>query len=301
MQLSINIYNSAGEVVKHLFSGTSQNLPGGFSMNSTTLSPGGTGVSISFGGEISGGATSLVWLGNNDNGQPVSPGSYTIQVTQTDPFGAVQSWTKAITVMPAAVTQSLDIYNSAGELVDQINTSSISTLPLSDVALNNPSNSAFVVGTGAGVKFVLHNTSGAQVLETWNGKSSTGQTVAPGTYIVQLVDNGPSRTVLISKSFTVLDGAGAPSFDVIAGPNPVGPSDKELVFSLNGIQSVEFASVELYNVAGELIASGSGSLGSNRVVMKVGNWSSGIYVAIINANQGMVVISRKIYKIAVNR
>jgi hypothetical protein len=302
MQVVVTIYNSAGEVVKHLYSGSSQNFPNGFTLSSTAVAPGGSGVSLDLGGKIQGGGSTLTWLGSNDNGQSVSPGTYTIQVVQTDPFGGIKSWTQAVTVMPAAVTQSLDIYNSAGELVRQINTASISSLPLNDINLNNPSNSAYVVGTGAGVKFILHNTSGAQVPETWDGKSSTGQTVAPGTYIVQLVDNGPAHSVVMSKSFTVLDGAGAPSFDVIAGPNPVGPADKELVFSLNGIQAGEFASVELYNVAGELIASGSGSLGNNRVAMKVeGNWSSGIYVAIINANQGIIVISRKIYKIAVDR
>lgn len=301
MQLVVTIFNSAGEVVRHFFTGTSQNLLTGFAISSSSLAQGGGGVTLSFGGEIQGGGNSLVWLGTNDNGQPVSGGTYTIMVQTTDPYGSVQSWTKSVTVIPQALSQSLDIYNSAGELVATLNPSSFSSLPIVNIGFGNSSRSAFVLGSGSGVKFMMQNSSGGQVTTTWDGKSNSGQVVSPGSYIVQLVDNDNGRIVVQSKSFVVLGDLSSSSFRLIMGPNPVGPTDHELVFSFSGIQAGQTAHVKLYNVAGELIGQAAGSVGGNRVVVRVGNWSSGLYVVVAESHDGPMVVSRQLQNFAVQR
>jgi hypothetical protein len=300
MQLVVTIFNSAGEVVRHLFTGNSQNLTSGFTTSTTGLVSGGAGVTLNFGGEIQGNGTSLTWNGTNDNGQPVSGGTYTIQVQTTDPFGATQSWTKSVTVMPQANSQSLNIYNSAGELVATMNTASFSSSPITNVGFGGSGKAAFVVGSGGGVQFVMQNSSTTPVVQSWNGKSNNGQIVSPGSYIVQLVDNSNGHVVMVSKEFIILAGP-TQAFDVIAGPNPIGPTDKTLVFSVTGMLPGQNASVKLYNVAGELISKGVGAVGNSKIVFKVGNWSAGIYVAVVESCDGPTIIFRKLFRVAVER
>jgi flagellar hook assembly protein FlgD len=300
-QMTVTIFNSAGEIVKHLFLGTSSIMPGGFTLSASGLVEGGKGVDLIFPGEIQGGEKSLVWTGTNDNGQPVSGGTYTIQVQTTDPFGNIQTWTKSVAVLPQISSQSLNIYNSAGELVTSMNTTAFSSSPITNIGFGGTSKAAFVLGSGGGVQFVMQNSNGGQVLETWNGKSSSGQVVSPGSYIVELVSNGNGTIVMQSKGFVVLGDINQPSFTVLAGPNPVGPSDKELVFNIKGIQAGENASVQLYNVSGELISQGVGANGSSKMLLKIGNWSSGIYVAVVEVNAGPSVLNRTLLKIALDR
>lgn len=261
---------------------------------------GGTGVTINFGAEIQGGGNSMAWLGTNDNGQAVSGGSYTIQVQTTNAFGSTQSWTKAVTVLPQSASQILDIYNSAGELVATINPASFSSGPITNLGFANSSKSAFVLGSGGGVKFVMQDSNGT-VSTTWNGKSNSGQMVAPGSYLVQLVDNEDGRVVIQSKGFVVLGDLTPVTFEVVAGPNPVGPMDRELVFNVTGLQSGQNAYVQLYNIAGERISQSVGVIGANKLTLSIGNWSSGLYVAVVESTEGPNVISRKLLHIAIER
>lgn len=297
----VTIYNSAGEVVKHLFSGPSQALSSNFTISNSAILQGGPGVSLEFGAVIQGGGNSLIWLGTNDGGQFVSAGSYTIQVQTTDPFGAVQSWTRSITVLPQSSSQSLVIYNSAGELVATLNPSEFTSKSVTNIGFGSSSKSAFVLGSGGGVQFQMQDSSGNQVLGTWNGKSNSGQMVAPGSYILQLVNNNEGNLVVQSKGFVVLGDISQSSFSILAGPNPVGPMDKELVFNIVGVQSGQTASIQLYNLAGELVSQAAGVSGGSRIVMKLGNWSSGIYVAVAELSSGLEVLSRKSVKVAIAR
>ena len=297
----VNVYNSAGELVKQLFSGSSQVLPNGFTLSAPSLVQGGAGVSLTFTGQLQNGGSSLIWLGTNDAGQPVSGGNYTIQVQSTNPFGQTQSWTKSVVVFPQTASQALNIYNSAGELVATLNTSTFTTQSITTIGFGTNTKAAFVLGSGGGVPFVMQDAQGKPVTYTWTGTSNSGATVAPGTYMVQLVSNTNGVVVMQSKEFEVLGDMSQPAFDAVAGPNPVGAFDKQLVFVVSGIQSNESADVKLYNIAGELISQSVGAVGGGKVVLSIGNWSSGIYVAVVERLQGSSVISRKLLHIAMER
>ena len=299
--LLVTIYNSAGEEVRHLYSGKSQDSPDGFSMDATAFMPGGAGVTLGFEGILDSGGKTLNWQGDNDNGQWVSGGTYYMKAEISDSFGAVQSWIHPLSVLPRAAAQSLNIYNAAGELVIRIDTASFSSSPISRLGLKDAGKESYVLGSGGGVDFMLENTGGQQMSQHWDGKSGNGTTVSSGTYTVQLVDDSSGHQVLVSKSFVVMADPVEGHFGVIAGPNPLGRDSQALVFQLSGLSPSEASHVGLYNLAGELIAQGLASAGSSRITLTVGNWSSGIYVAVAESYDGRSLKARKLLRIAVQR
>ena len=61
---------------------------------------------------------------------------------ETDPFGRIVSWARDVTVLSAAHPQSLNIYNSAGELVRSLDMSVIASRDI--VVLKNPDSQSAV-------------------------------------------------------------------------------------------------------------------------------------------------------------
>jgi flagellar hook assembly protein FlgD len=309
--VDVVIYNSAGEAVKHLYSGAAQQLPGGFDLSGNLVAPG-VPVNISLGGFLANGQSSLPWTGLNDGSQSVGGGVYTIKVSETDSFGAVQSWSQEVSVLPPASQESLAIYNSAGELITKLDTSSVlpatSTAQVTNVGFVDPTKTTFVVPDQAagpgGVPFVLQlSGNGSPVTFTWNGRNSQGQEVSSGVYTVQLISQaaGSSSIILDSKGFTILDAPGNGGPKVTTGPNPLGPLDKSLTFSASGLAGTEVASVKLYNVAGELIAQGVSAAGQGKIMLTVGNWSAGVYLAVYEIRDSGSLKSRKLIKVAISR
>ena len=102
-QVIVDVYNEAGEVVKHLYSYADD--PGNESLGSVALStgmiapnigtptPGGNNsVTITFNG------TSVVWNGTSDSGGIVTNGVYEIEVNWTNGSGGQQVVTKSVIV-----------------------------------------------------------------------------------------------------------------------------------------------------------------------------------------------------------
>jgi flagellar hook assembly protein FlgD len=300
--LTVGIYNAAGELVRTLYQGNSQAMPGNFSESTGTFVALSGSVTLNFGGELQGGAESLVWNGTNNSGQGVSGGTYTIKVTNTDAFGSVQTWAQSVNVLPQPPKQTLNVYNSAGELVATLDISAYAGTPITQIGFPASSHAAFSLGQGGGVPIQVQDSSGATSTLVWNGKSGTGALVSSGSYTLELTSNsGGNNSVTMSKSFEVLDAPGAGGFTVVEGPNPVGPLDSDMVFQVNGLGSGQGSVLRLYNLAGELVAQGVDSGGNGRIVLKVGNWSAGIYVAVVEACQGSAVLSRKLSKVVIQR
>lgn len=218
-----------------------------------------------------------------------------------------------MTVLPPVQAQSVNIYNSAGELVERLDTSSLgSNVTLTALGFANAGQSAFVLpqdpaGPG-GVALALQGVSGTggtvTLPYTWNGRNSQGQEVSPGSYTVQLVDQMPGGdTIISSKGFTVLepsDNDEKPKVSVV--PNPLGPSDKQLVFIYSSLPAEDSTVLKLYNLAGELVAQGMGGGGSNaKITLQVGNWSAGIYIAVFEVRQGGGLRSRQQVRLAIQR
>src|SRR5207237_462549 len=68
------------------------------------------------GAVLAGEAAALTWNNDNDNGQMLTGGTYSIKVGITDPFGKVSSISSSITVIRPE-SSTLVLYNSAGEAV----------------------------------------------------------------------------------------------------------------------------------------------------------------------------------------
>jgi hypothetical protein len=310
-KVEITVYNSAGEAVDHLFDGASQNLPGGFTLSSNLVAPNGPPLVIQLGGLLANGQKSLAWTGVNDAQQFVSGGLYTIQIHQIDPFGSVQTWAQEVSVLPPVSQTSLAVYNSAGELVARLDTSSVmplsSTAQITGVGFADPSKTSFGVpsqaGGPGGVVFELKLSDGSVQSLSWNGRNSLGQEVSSGSYTVQLISQVVgSESILDAKTFVILAAqAAAPTLQ--AGPNPAGPKDKNLVFTYSALAADERASVRLYNLAGELVAQGLGPSGGGvgKITLTIGHWSSGVYMAVFEVHEGGGLKSRQVKRIAVIR
>src|SRR5208282_3229128 len=103
-QVSVNIYNEAGEVVRHLYVYTDD--PGNMNMGNVLMSrdmiqpsmgtPTGSGanlVTLTFPNGLT-----LSWDGKNDNGQIVTNGVYEVEIHWNDGNGGEGVITRSVTV-----------------------------------------------------------------------------------------------------------------------------------------------------------------------------------------------------------
>ncbi len=98
--IDVEVYNSAGEVIKHLeqFASDAVTLATSVDVSSTTISPSYQGGQNSSMDITLPGGTTLVWNGTNDNGQIVTNGQYFIVVNSNDGQGGDSVVTKEVTV-----------------------------------------------------------------------------------------------------------------------------------------------------------------------------------------------------------
>ena len=120
---------------------------------------------------------------------------------------------------------------------------------------------------------------------------------------MQLLNSSAGNSVIVtSKGFVILDAPdknGTPK--VMAGPNPLGPRDTHLIFSYGSLPANCSAAVRLYNLAGELVAQGLGTSAGGRIILNVGAWSDGVYMADFEVRQGSGLRSRQILRLAIAR
>lgn len=200
---SIKVFNAAGEVVATLATLAPLYVaPSGLTvLGSGTIDPdlGGTAVL-----SVPGSPWQVPWDGTNANGQLVSGGLYTAQMTVTDQWGAVQSWSAAIQVLRTPLGVEIAIFNSAGERVKWL------------ASVANPTDALFTLSSGTlvsgqSVQMKLGNGRSA----TWNGTNDQGLPVQGGIYLVQALQwsLGSRAEVLEVKSLQVLE---SPSASVLA-------------------------------------------------------------------------------------
>jgi flagellar hook assembly protein FlgD len=307
-QVSVTIFNSAGEKVKVVFDGAAAGVS-----NQITVSPGngsaGGPTSIIIGGIqlASGGA--LTWDGNNDNGQWVTDGVYYMQVATTDSFGNIQTTTQAIPVVGAARTASLQIYNSAGEMVRNLPISNLNSVP-TDFSVGS---NTFVTGTdssgqaqaGLQINLKMNNASSPAPALNWDGLSDTGQPVSSGTYIVKLsYTQAGQASVVKTISVTLLQGPGSPAKDAVASaviaPNPFKPGGGKQMQLFYKVPTVGAGFLRIYNLDGELVAQ-SGDADRTGKLNITGDFSGGVYLMEFEIRNGSAVLAERVLKAAVIR
>jgi hypothetical protein len=302
----VDIYNSAGEKVKDLYDG-----PAAYSLNQLTTAvsgpqTSGAPVQVNLGGLGTAGGD-LIWNGSNQGGQWVANGVYYVKVTSTDPFGNVTTTTVSVNVIGVEDQESVEIFNSAGEVVRKFDLSGV-TATVQNIALNMAGGQSAVpastdLSTGlvtGGVNLTLTLANGATQTMFWDGLGSAGAPLQSGTYLLELVRTQPGQTSTIkSISVTLLQAKNSSALQVASsakvGPNPVLKGGVLQVHYQPNRQN--WVQAKLYNESGELVAQAT-DFGTGTLKFGAG-YSGGIYLLDFEVRGGDLVVARRILKVAV--
>jgi len=297
--MSIGVYNEAGELVRSITVTTTSSEPLGVGLydsngNTTNVIVPGTPGALSIavpgietpGSQNKNQTVSFQWDGTNNAGQDVANGVYYIQETTTDTFGHTEIITKPVTAINAANYAQINIYNSAGEIVQSIAAPYDGSSEISlNLISNTGNNSVFVVGNGNQPMTITYTASN---FITWNGTDTQGNYVSSGVYEVQLVvKTEQGLKVVASKTITILN---QPNNSILNGlksyPNPYvgdGTTPQLMIAWTPGTQGA--IRIKIYNIAGELVRTLTGDLNLGYV-----NWdlratggqkvSSGTYICV---------------------
>ncbi len=314
--MNISVYNEAGELVKTIVSTTTSQEAQQVQLllngnQATVVAPGsGTPLTIKVPGletpdQQKNGYASFTWDGTNSAGQDVTNGTYYIKETTTDPYGHSDIITKQITAINEDQYVQVNIFNSAGELVQTItapyNGSGQVSLSISNSTGSN--NYVFGIGKGAPAIVIGYTTTGLNV--PWDGKNAQGNYLQSGVYEVQLVvKTNQGISIKASKSITLLNEGNTDVLGTIKSlPNPyIGDTSTPLIFtwqpSANGA-----IKIKIYNIAGELVRTLVGDLGAASInwdLKSVGGQtvSSGTYICVVEGVDTIGNKTRKIVKLS---
>jgi len=301
--VNINIYNSAGEVVKTIpvqsYSQPINSIKLSTSNLITTLQGPGSIIDVYYNGILIG-----TWDGSNNSGNPVENGNYVIKVDSTSNSGIVTSVQQQATVNRQLSNITATIYNSAGEVVRTLYNvvSDAIDSQMTNVNLNSSVITPGVVTSGnTSTLRIIVNTSGTPVTLIWDGTNNSATVVKPGTYTIQLHwDNGQGQTTDISRTVVVLAGAGA-SGTVVAEPNMLSPGQMTTTFNGTGIANAMALSVKIYTIAGQMVpATISQTPGIAIAQWNATGMASGLYLAVVEAqNSSDGIIQTQTLKILV--
>jgi flagellar hook assembly protein FlgD len=302
----VDIYNSAGEKVKDLYDGPSANPLNQLQMTVAGPQSSGAPVLVDLGGLGTPGGD-LLWNGSNQGGQWVSNGVYYVKVSSIDPFGNVTTTTESVNVIGVENQESIEIFNSAGEVVRKFDLSGVTStvqnmsldLPAGQSAVSASTNPSTGAITG-GVNLTLTLANGASRPFFWDGMGNGGAPLQSGSYLIELVRTEPGQTSTIKTlALTLLQSKDSSAQQMASsaqvGPNPVLKGGAVKVkYHPNGLNWVQ---VRLYSESGELIAQAADS-GTGTLVLGSG-YSGGIYLLDFEVRSGDGVLARRILKVAI--
>jgi flagellar hook assembly protein FlgD len=305
--VTINIYNSAGEIVKNLYSGDSEYPASQAQVEQNATGNGGTEVDIT--GLDGNAGPDVIWSGTNNGGQSVESGAYYVQISSTNSFGQTVTESKSVSIVSAAGSVTLGIYNSAGELVDNLS-GEIATLSSEPTGMSLPAGQNGVVAstdpTQGGLKINLTLADGQTTSVFWDGMSSQGQPLQSGNYLVTLSQTSAGSSEVLKTSPVVLLATKDLSANGMANsalvlPNPVAGTWFDVQYQPASAGTGSYTAVGmLYDLAGQRVAvatdEGSGTLHFS------GDWSSGIYLLDFEVHNGSSgTLARRVLKVAIVR
>jgi hypothetical protein len=315
--MRIAAYNAAGELVRLIFEGSAQYIPSDFGLSRDVI-PGGPqngGVTITVQGFLFdptlGQLSSVTWLADNNDGQAVSGGIYTIKMETTDQFGQTSTLQKSIQIVSVTPLNEIAIFNSAGELVAR------PTLPV------DPSGKAYtniqLVGgdsyvpeydpvtglpvNGNYMQFQLTDEAGVTLTAQWDGKNAQGIPVNSGSYTAELLysaSGAVANTVVASKGFVVIRSSTPGDLgSVMAGPNP-SMRGEDLQIRYNPSPGYR-AIARLFNLAGELVKQAEDPNATGSMTIGTTGTAPGVYILKVENTNGAAVVNRAVRKIAIVR
>lgn len=289
--LLVSIYNSAGERVRTLFQGESQGLPASLEAGSGSLIPGQTLWSLSFPGALTGHPDgALNWDGSNDNGQWVTSGLYSVKAEFTDPFGKVTALVTDVQALTLPESETLSIFNSAGEIVRILH---FAATDATDFSFVGPDDS------DPSYQFKLLIGSAVQLIR-WDGNNAEGTPVQSGTYMATLFKaNSLNHQTVVSHTFTVLREAVTPSLGgVRVGPNPRRPG-QDLWILVQPSAGGENLHADIFSLDGTKVADVQGVVlgGRLRLLSSSSALAPGVYLVSIERLQAKRVLERRWVKL----
>jgi hypothetical protein len=210
-------------------------------------------------------------------------------------------------VVSAAGSATLGIYNSAGELVDNLS-GQIAALSSQPTGMSLPAGQNGVVASTdpsqGGLKITLTLADGLTTSVFWDGMSSQGQPLQSGNYLVTLSEtSGGSNEVLKTSPVVLLAtkdlSANGMANSALVVPNPVAGNWFDVQYQPGSAGAGTYTAVGmLYDLAGQRVAlatdDGSGTLHFS------GDWSSGIYLLDFEVHSGRSgSLARKVLKVAI--
>jgi flagellar hook assembly protein FlgD len=307
--IKVNIYNSAGEVVKTItteeFSEPINNITLSTTNTISSLKGVGSTIEILYNGFVIG-----TWDGTNNSGLPVTNGQYKVQIDNVGASGVVTSVAQNAIVNRSLSNIEADVYNSSGEVVrklyyvvDDPVGSNMTNVTLSSNVLRPSLNAhtsisggttytapTTVISYDTTVETIYIQTSGTPVTLVWDGTNNGGTIVTPGEYTIEVHwNNGSGQTTDISRQVLVMANTSI-SGAAIARPNVLGPATTlTTTFDASSVLMAAGLKIKIFTVTGELIQSFSAA--STTAPWSAAGLASGIYIANIeidNANGGVI-------------
>jgi flagellar hook assembly protein FlgD len=300
----IGVYNEAGELVFQLpvthYSEAVQDV----NLSLNTLVSINDQVQITFHGVLLG-----TWNGTTTGGTEVTNGKYYVKVDNISPLGVVETQTQAVLVARHLATLTVNIYNEAGEVVRHLDETVADA-----VAMNTGfslSASTFSPGYNGGPNAVLTIGLSGGTTISWDGRGDNGEFLTNGQYTVVVnTYDGQGGSATVNKQVTIYHtGLDLPNGNVKVYPNPYSmkaDAGDLVTFSVGGNYSLK---VNIYTVAGELVAEVASQAGSNVVTwnptwqMLGGSYNvaSGLYIAVVVVKDAQGATQRSTHKIAIIR
>jgi uncharacterized repeat protein (TIGR01451 family) len=293
--VSVNIYNSSGEIVKTItvqtFTQPINNITLSTSNVITTLQGPGSTIEILFQGIVIG-----TWNGTNNSNQPVSNGNYSIQISSVGTTGTVTSVAQTAMVNRTLSNVTANVYNEAGELIRTLYyvVADASSLSMSNVTLSSnvirPSLSAPVISSVPTLETVYIQTNSTPVTLTWDGTNASSSIVSPGVYSIQIHwNNGSGQITDISREVMVVENTAITGI-AVARPNVLGPATTTTTtFDATGVLNATSLKIRIYTLAGELVQTIYSS--TPTAPWNAAGLASGIYIANVqmsNSNNGVI-------------
>jgi hypothetical protein len=295
--VQLTVYNSAGEVVRHLPPVSLYSPPQSLGSASSVFVPdqGQSGVAF-----FPGTQRTVSWNGANDNGQVVGGGVYTLSASYTDSFGKTVTYSVPMQVLRAPTLVTVQVFNAAGELVRTLSVPATGLQPgapqLSASSLVPPPASA---GASAGLRIGL---GGAQA-GWWDGRDAQGGVVASGDYMVKVswqVNGQMAET--FAETVTVLGmAAGDPLATAWMGPDPVHAGQWPLVIGLAPSIDARQLRARVYDVAGELVSVLAPDAAGRLAWQGQGGAAGGVYLVELSIPDSEGRLRRRLMKVAVLR
>jgi hypothetical protein len=304
-QLLVELYNEAGEKVKTLYNGYAGQLPQTLVLSADVLQEGGVPVALALAGQAGGG---LSWDGSNDGSQLVSSGVYYFKASYKDPFGQETTLIKAVTVLSGQLQQSLNLYNSAGELVQSLDLAAAGKKVVGfQLGKKSLAESASANGAaGDAIQVTVDYADGSTGSLWWDGRSAGGQAVAGGVYTMALVAGGVGGTKVQTDSVTVVKAAPpALSVEPKLGPNPApaeNPTGGPLAMMLSyPAPELSGAKATLYDGSGAKVSEAYDPSNSGYIKVGYEHCAGGIYLVVLDARRADGTRYRRILKAAILR